>query len=209
MICVYPADCTDFSTNGNGILAPLSAEVTETLNGEYELTLVHPIDEAGKWQRLVEGCILRAPVPAAMTPRVNFTAPGDDNRTEVWKVHTDFSGAETRKGTLNLRSGPGRNYKILAAYGDVTDTVIPEPTKPAEPESPLGTRLLKRTSPYMRGDDVKALQSMLNVLGFNCGAVDGIFGDKTKAGVKAFQQAKGLVVDGIVGPMTRAALLAA
>lgn len=48
MICVYPADCTDFSTNGNGTLAPLSAEVTETLNGEYELTLVHPIDEAGK-----------------------------------------------------------------------------------------------------------------------------------------------------------------
>ena len=40
MICVYPADCTDFSTNGNGTLAPLSAEVTETLNGEYELTLV-------------------------------------------------------------------------------------------------------------------------------------------------------------------------
>ena len=66
MICVYPADCTDFSTNGNGTLAPLSAEVTETLNGEYELTLVHPIDEAGKWQRLVEGCILRAPVPAAI-----------------------------------------------------------------------------------------------------------------------------------------------
>ena len=64
MICVYPADCTDFSTNGNGTLAPLSAEVTETLNGEYELTLVHPIDEAGKWQRLVEGCIyLSVPLP--------------------------------------------------------------------------------------------------------------------------------------------------
>ena len=116
MICVYPADCTDFSSNGNGALSPLTAIVTETLNGEYELQLVHPIDEAGKWQRLVEGCILRAPVPAAMTPRVNFTAPGDDNRTEVWRIHTDFAGAETRKGTLNLRSGPGRDYKILAAY---------------------------------------------------------------------------------------------
>ena len=34
MICVYPADCTDFSTNGNGTLAPLSAEVTETLTGQ-------------------------------------------------------------------------------------------------------------------------------------------------------------------------------
>ena len=116
MICVYPADCTDFSTNGNGVIEPLSAAVTETLNGEYELQLVHPIDEAGKWQRLVEGCILRAPVPAATTPRVHFSAPGDDSGTEIYRINTDFSGAETRKGTLNLRSGPGRNYKILAAY---------------------------------------------------------------------------------------------
>jgi len=116
MICVYPADCTDFSTNGNGTIEPTSALVTETLNGEYELQLVHPIDDAGKWQRLVEGCILRAPVPAATTPRVHFSAPGDASGTEIYRIHTDFAGAETRKGTLNLRSGPGRNYKILAAY---------------------------------------------------------------------------------------------
>ena len=116
MICVYPADCTDFSTNGNGTIEPTSAQVTETLNGEYELQLVHPIDEAGKWQRLVEGCILRAPVPAATTPRVHFSAPGDDSGTEIYRINTDFAGAETRKGTLNLRAGPGRNYKILAAY---------------------------------------------------------------------------------------------
>lgn len=60
MICVYPADCTDFSGNGVGILAPLSCIVTETLNGEYELTLVHPIDKHVKWRRLMEGCILCA-----------------------------------------------------------------------------------------------------------------------------------------------------
>ena len=47
MICVYPADCTDFSAGGNGTPAPLSAEVREFLNGECELTLVHPIDDAG------------------------------------------------------------------------------------------------------------------------------------------------------------------
>ena len=105
MICVYPADCIDFSTNGNGTLAPLSAEVTETLNGEYELTLVHPIDEAGKWQRLVEGCILRAPVSAAMTPRVNFTAAGNDNRRSAWRVNTDFSVAETQKVIVAFRAG--------------------------------------------------------------------------------------------------------
>ena len=63
MICVYPADGTDFSNNGLGAVTPMSCTVTETLNGEWELTLVHDIDERGKWTRLSEGCILRAPVP--------------------------------------------------------------------------------------------------------------------------------------------------
>ena len=36
MICVYPADCTDFSSNGNCILAPLSAEVTDIKERNHE-----------------------------------------------------------------------------------------------------------------------------------------------------------------------------
>lgn len=36
--------------------------------------------------------------------------------------------------------------------------------------------------------------------------VDGIFGSKTEAAVKTFQRGKGLTVDGIVGPRTWAAL---
>ncbi len=92
-------------------------------------------------------------------------------------------------------------------YSDVsTDAPVVQPT---EEDSALGTRLLKRTSPYMRGDDVKALQAMLNVLGYDCGAVDGIFGNMTKAAVLAFQTAKGLAADGIVGPLTRDELLKA
>ena len=66
MICVYPADCIDFSTNGNGTLAPLSAEVTETLNGEYELTLVH----AGSASIIIlRNGNLRAAAPRCMTMR--------------------------------------------------------------------------------------------------------------------------------------------
>lgn len=70
----------------------------------------------------------------------------------------------------------------------------------------MGRPILKRGS---RGEEVKVLQEALNQLGFNSGAVDGIFGAKTENAVKAFQKAKGLVVDGIVGPKTWAAIDAA
>ena len=52
MICIYESNCTDFSGNGLGVLAPFSCSVTETLNGEYELVMEHPLDRNGKWERL-------------------------------------------------------------------------------------------------------------------------------------------------------------
>lgn len=53
-----------------------------------------------------------------------------------------------------------------------------------------------------RGDAVRRLQELLHKKGFDCGAVDGIFGSKTYAAVVAFQKANGLSADGIVGPLT-------
>jgi hypothetical protein len=69
MLCVYAPDCTDFSSNGLGTISQSSALVTESLNGEYELEDVHPLDDVGKWHRLVKGNIIRAPVPAGVTPQ--------------------------------------------------------------------------------------------------------------------------------------------
>ncbi|WP_081412178.1 peptidoglycan-binding protein [Alicyclobacillus herbarius] len=56
------------------------------------------------------------------------------------------------------------------------------------------------------GTAVKEIQQQLNKLGFNCGTVDGQFGQKTESAVKAFQKAKGLTQDGQVGPQTWSAL---
>ena len=124
MICVYTPDCTDFSGNGIGPVSPLSCTVTETLNGEWELTLEHPLDEAGKWRRLVEGCILRAPVPAAMTPQVSLVSQQYQTATHdvlIYKVSTN-------RDPLRLRSGTGTKYKILGKYKKGTKVIVLDKT---------------------------------------------------------------------------------
>lgn len=57
------------------------------------------------------------------------------------------------------------------------------------------------------GAPVEALQMLLNGKGFSCGSVDGAFGSKTLGAVKAFQKARALTIDGIVGAKTWGALL--
>lgn len=58
------------------------------------------------------------------------------------------------------------------------------------------------------GDDVRTLQTMLNLVGFVLD-IDGQFGSQTETAVRAFQAKKGLTIDGIAGPQTWNALMAA
>ena len=98
----------------------MSCIVSETLNGEWELTLVHDIDERGKWTRLSEDCILRAPVPAAMTPSVDLVTQQYQTSTydvQIYKI-------TTKSGPLHLRSGSGTNYRILGKYKKGCEVIV-------------------------------------------------------------------------------------
>jgi peptidoglycan hydrolase-like protein with peptidoglycan-binding domain len=57
-----------------------------------------------------------------------------------------------------------------------------------------------------RNHPVQTLQHLLRARGHTV-TVDGIFGPKTEAAVRAFQTSKHLTVDGIVGPQTWGALI--
>lgn len=127
MIRIYESNCKDFSKNGLGPLAPSSCTVSETLNGTWELTLEHPLDDAGKWQRLQEERIIVAPVPAAPTPRVGLVH--QDNIGHYYK--NEIYSINTKRDPLRLRSGPGFDYAIIDHIDIgmeviVTDTVTDE-----------------------------------------------------------------------------------
>lgn len=49
-----------FESNGLAILTPTEGEITEELNGVYDLMLTHPIDEHNKWRTLLEHNIIKA-----------------------------------------------------------------------------------------------------------------------------------------------------
>jgi peptidoglycan hydrolase-like protein with peptidoglycan-binding domain len=69
-----------------------------------------------------------------------------------------------------------------------------------------GTVFTRDLSSGDRGNDVKTLQTWLNDVGLPVG-LNGFFGPVTEQQVRAFQSDSHLTVDGVVGPITAAALL--
>jgi Putative peptidoglycan binding domain len=76
-------------------------------------------------------------------------------------------------------------------------------TPSATSHQPSAPRLLKLTSPNMKGEDVRAWQKVLVASGYAV-ATDGIFGPKTSSATIDWQKKRNLKPDGIVGPATRA-----
>lgn len=64
-------------------------------------------------------------------------------------------------------------------------------------------RSLSLTEPAMVSSDALQVQQRLFDLGYaQLGAPDGVFGPKTDQAVRLFKEHNGLVVDGVVGPIT-------
>ncbi len=68
------------------------------------------------------------------------------------------------------------------------------------------SRELKLTTPTMKGDDVRELQTAVQVHAFSPGALDGAFGARTRSAIVGFQRQAVLLPDGVAGKKTTAAL---
>lgn len=106
---------------------------------------------------------------------------------------------------LNIIEAKGREYGVVKSSLKKWDAYGRPPYFRDEQGKPE-KRLLRLSSPYMSGADVKEAQSALLAKGYKAGKADGIFGPVTDKAVRAFQADNKLSVDGVVGPKTRAAL---
>lgn len=97
-------------------------------------------------------------------------------------------------------------YDEVFACDDVIALFPPEKQEEAPEPIIVARRTLRlKSKPRMEGEDVREMQTRLNVHGVACD-VDGVFGPATDTAVKTFQRAKKLVVDGICGDKTWVAL---
>ena len=124
MITIYAPEAQDFSTLGLGALAPYECTVEEQAGGMYELTMTHPMDEAGKWLNIGVGCIVKAPAPVRETPLADEDADGEIP-TEPVTVTRKIYKVQTNTGAnLHLRQGPSTSTRILSKYRPGTEVVV-------------------------------------------------------------------------------------
>ncbi|MFG2271911.1 protein kinase [Streptomyces chartreusis] len=130
---------------------------------------------------------------------------------------SESASATAAAGEGGTRPTPGDKPSATSGSGGgggSTPAGTPTPTAPTAPATPpwisqctyySGTEL---TDYGDKGQRVVQVQCMLTKRGYSVGSsgVDGEFGSATLAAVKQFQGAKGLEVDGEVGPNTWAAL---
>ena len=137
----------------------------------------------------------------------------DPNNTEVTDVITYAKQTDAARLLRAALPYAGATYYRLTSPSAVMAVLYEAYLKQNQTPAPVVTKhsSLRYRKPYLRdrdtvtGKDVSLCQSLLAQKGFFTLA-DGVFGMKTATTVKAFQSAKGLTIDGIVGVKTWAAL---
>lgn len=127
--------------------------------------------------------------------------------SHVYTVEGNTSGASgvISNGGAVCQKRYTRNYANIIGYGrpNWTDNemVYPNHKTPDVQDKVLNIQI-RQLSNGSVGNDVKALQILLNGYGFACGQADREFGSKTEYALKKFQQKYNLGADGIAGNAT-------
>lgn len=119
----------------------------------------------------------------------------DDNKWHIGYAVSETSAIESKNHDEGVVETVIANRKWK--YATRPDWYVVEPKKP------ILKRELKLTDPYMRGEDVREAQLLLQAHGYNPGTIDGIFGKNTEIASKNFKYDNGLKHEtGTIGKKT-------
>lgn len=123
MIQIYSPTNTNFDKNGDMVLQPSSTTLHCVLNGEWTAELVHPVDEEGRWQHIVENAVVKCPsfLPDDQLYRIKSVSKNDSEVTaDLEPVFLDAIGdcwisdirptGKTGQQALNDMLSPNSKY---------------------------------------------------------------------------------------------------
>ncbi len=117
-VYLYAQDADDFECTGLvGALWPTKCEHEEIAGGMSAVTLVHPMDEEGRWRHIARGCILKCDTRVRTTPEI--TGGQIVTTVEIWSVKTTASKSERYVFT---KPEKGRKKKLLKPGTEVAVT---------------------------------------------------------------------------------------
>lgn len=128
---------------------------------------------------------------------------------KITVIEGNYKNGVNRR-TLSVNGLYIRGYGVPKYDKETAEKPASTPTSTTTPKGETTVNIeLTVLKKGAKGEQVKALQRMLYAMGYDLGAskVDGDFGSKTDAAVRAFQKKHGLTVDGIVGKNTWEKLL--
>ena len=186
-------------------LAPVNAENFMQYRGSCEVGQIPKVGACMVWMKGAtmsgsDGAGHVAIVEKVISDTEVVTSESGWNSKPFW--------TQTRKkGSGNW--GSGEAYTFLGFIYNPAVTDDDQPAGAIKTEEEGNEVKISTLSKGSTGAQVKALQVLLIGYGYGCGSAgaDGSFGPATDSAVRKYQKAKGLSVDGIVGPATWGKLL--
>ncbi|NEP12325.1 MAG: peptidoglycan-binding protein [Symploca sp. SIO2C1] len=204
------------------------ANLESKLNEYYSLTILQELKQPKllSWVLISLSCLAVMTVLSTASPALALNR--GDSGTEVTSLQenlktngyyegpvTGFYGSLTEEAVINFQNAQGLVIDGIAGSATQSALVSLKEDKPQyelQSEASLYEESQDVDNPVLllkRGERsalVASLQRNMQTSGYYNGPITGYYGSFTEAAVIAFQKAKGLQVDGIAGPATRAAL---
>lgn len=132
MIQIYRPENTEYEKNGDMTLLPATAMVHAVLNGEWEATLEHPIDEDGRWKYIIEDAVAKMPsFNGDQLFRVKKKEKSDDGITaEMQPIFMDAKDdcfltdvrptEKTGQQALDMMTAPNKKYSARSNITNIS-----------------------------------------------------------------------------------------
>lgn len=132
MIQIYRPENTGYEKNGDMTLLPTTAMVHAILNGEWEATLEHPIDEDGRWKYIIEDAVVKMPsFNGDQLFRVKKKEKSDDGITaEMQPIFMDAKDdcfltdvrptEKTGQQALDMMTAPNKKYSARSNITNIS-----------------------------------------------------------------------------------------